>query len=218
MKSITNLLIILTGLFFAAPAFSQKDTKAKELLDKSSATLNQPEGVSFSFTMNINDETNKIKQSFEGQLLLKGAKFYLDIPDQSVYFDGKTQWTYNKTVQEVSILEPQPQDVQALNPISVFELYKTDCDYKYKGEKIDIQKRKVQEISLFPKNVKEDVKQVDIQINSSDAMPVFFFIIYNDKSEYRIYINKYQTQLSLPDSQFVFDTKKFPNVDVNDLR
>jgi len=218
MKSITNILIILTGLFFATPVFSQKDTKAKELLDKLSATLNQQGGLSFSFTMNINDETNKIKQSFEGQLLLKEAKFYLDTPDQSVYFDGKTQWTYNKTVQEVSILEPQPQDVQALNPISVFELYKTDCDYKYKGEKIDIQKRKVQEISLFPKNIKEDVKQVDIQINSSDAMPVFFFIIYNDNSKYRIYINKYQTQLSLPDSQFVFDTKKFPNVDVNDLR
>jgi len=218
MKSIINILIILTGLFFATPVFSQKDTKAKELLDKLSATLNQQGGISVSFTMNINDETNKIKQSFEGQLLLKGAKFYLDTPDQSVYFDGKTQWTYNKTVQEVSILEPQPQDVQALNPVSVFELYKKDCDYKYKGEKIDIQKRKVQEVSLFPKNIKEDVKQVDIQINSSDAMPVFFFIIYNDKSEYRIYINKYQTQLSLPDSTFVFDTKKFPNVDVNDLR
>ena len=218
MKSIFNLLIILTGLFFATPVFSQKDTKAKELLDKSSATLNQAGGLSVSFTMNINDEANKIKQSFEGQLLLKGTKFFLDTPDQAIYFDGKTQWTYNKTVQEVSILEPQLQDVQVLNPVSVFELYKTDCNYKYKGEKIDIQKRNVQEISLFPSNVNEDIRQVDIQINPSDSMPVFFLITYKDKSEYRIYIDKYQTKLNLSDSQFVFDTKKFPQVDINDLR
>ena len=218
MKSITNLLIILAGLLSAVPAFAQKDAKAKELLDKSSAVLNQSGGLSVSFTVNINDEINKIKQSFEGKILLKGTKFFLDTPDQSVYFDGKTQWNYNKTIEEVSILEPQPQDIQTLNPVSVFELYKTDCNYKYKGEKTGTQKRKVKEVSLYPTDIKGDIKQVDIQINPIDSMPVFFLIIYKDKSEYRIYINKYQTKLNLSDSQFVFDTKKFPQADVNDLR
>jgi len=218
MKLITCLLFIVIGLFFTAPAFTQKDAKAKELLDKTSATLSQSGGMSVSFTVNVNDIANKIKQSFEGQISLIGAKFFLTTPDQEVYYDGKTQWTYDKNIGEVSILEPQPQDIQTLNPVSVFDLYKTNCNYKYKGEKIDNQKRKVQEVSLLPTNVKEDIKQVDIQINPSDSMPVFFLITYNDKSEYRIYIDKYQTKLNLPDSRFVFDTKKYPNVDVNDLR
>jgi len=220
MKSITYLLLIVTGLFFSAPAFTQKekDPKAKELLDQTSVVLNQSGGMSASFTVNVNDITNKIKQSFEGQIFMKGAKFFLSTPDQEVYFDGKTQWTYDKNIQEVSILEPKPQDIQTLNPVSVFDLYKTNCNYKYKGEKTDSQKGKVQEISLFPTNLKEDIKQIDIQISSTDWMPVFFLMIYNDKSEYRIYINKYQTKLNLPDSQFVFDTKKYPNADINDLR
>jgi len=218
MKSITYLLFIVTGLFFTTPAFTQKDAKAKELLDQTSATLSQSGGMSVSFTVNVNDITNKIKQSFEGQISLKGAKFYLSTPDQEVYYDGKTQWTYDKNIEEVSILEPQPQDIQTLNPVSVFDLYKTNCNYKYKGEKIDNQKRKVQEVSLLPTNAKEDIKQVDIQINPGDSMPVFFLITYNDRSEYRIYIDKYQTKLNLPDSRFVFDTKKYPNVNVNDLR
>ena len=218
MKSITYLLLVATGLFFTAPAFSQKETKAKELLDQTSAAINQSGGMSVSFTVNVNDIANKIKQSFEGQISLKGAKFYLSTPDQEVYYDGKTQWTYDKNIGEVSILEPKPQDIQTLNPVSVFDLYKTDCNYKYKGEKTDIKNRKVQEVSLFPTNAKEDIKQVDIQINLSDSMPVFFLITYNDKSEYRIYIDKYQTKLNLPDSQFVFDMKKYPNADLNDLR
>ena len=218
MKSITYFLLIAAGLFFAAPAFSQKDAKAKELLDKTSVVLNQSGGMSASFTVNVNDITNKIKQSFEGQIFMKGAKFFLSTPDQEVYFDGKTQWTYDKNIQEVSILEPQPQDIQTLNPVSVFDLYKTDCNYKFKGEKINAQKGKVQEISLFPAKAKEDIKQIDIQINPGDGMPVYFLIIYNDKSEYRIYIDKYQTQLNLPDSQFVFDATKYPNANINDLR
>ena len=215
MKSIS---IILIGLFFAVPILAQKDTKAKEILDKSSAALNQSGGLSVSFAFNINDEIHEIKQSFEGQMVLKGAKFFLDTPDQTVYFDGKTQWVYNKSIEEVSILEPEPQDIQALNPISIFELYKTDYDYKYEGEKIDIQKRKVQEISLSPKNKKEDIKQVDVQINPGDWMPVFFRIVYKNKSEYRIYVNKYQARLDIPDSQFVFDKKKYPQAEINDLR
>ena len=210
--------VILTFLLFASPVIAQKDAKAKAILDKSSTMLNQAGGISVSFTLSINDAINKMKESFDGQMLLKGEKFFLDTPEQSVYYDGKTQWVYQKTIEEVSILEPRPQDLQALNPVLVFDLYKNDCDYKYKGEKNDIQKRKVEEISLFPKGNKDDIRQVDIQINQSDGMPVFFLVIYKNKIENRIYINKYQTKLNFPDSQFVFDRKKYPRAEVNDLR
>ena len=219
MKSIPYLLLIVIGLSFTTPAFAQKDAKAKEHLDKTSAMLNKSGGISASYIININDEVNKMKQSFEGEMFLNGAKFFFDTPDQTVYFNGKTQWVYNKTIEEVSILEPKPQDLQALNPVSVFELYKTDCDYKYNGEKTDIQKRKVYDISLFPKGKNnEEIKQVNLQINPSDFMPVFFHIIYKNNMEFRIYINKYQTKLTIPDSQFAFDKSKYPNAEVNDLR
>ena len=215
---VRRLTVILFGLLITAPIVAQQDTKAKEILDQSSDALNRSGGLSVSFTININDDIRKIKESFAGQILLKGAKFYLDTPEQTVWFDGKTQWVYMKSVEEVSILEPQPQDIQSLNPIPVFELYKTDYDYKYIGEKTDIQKRKVWEIALSPKNKKEDIKQVNVQINPDDRMPVFFRVINKDKSEYRIYINKYQVQSNLTDNQFVFDKKKYPQAEVNDLR
>jgi len=218
MKSKTSLLLFVIGLFLTAPAFAQKDAKAKDILDKTSAMLNQSGGISAVYTININDEARNNKQSFEGQMFLNGAKFFFDTPDQTVYFDGKTQWVLNKSYEEVSILEPQPQDLKAMNPVLVFEMYKTDCDYKYKGEKTDIQKRKVHEISLFPKNKKEEIKQVDLQIIPTDFMPVFLQITYKDNIEFRIYITKYQTKLDLLDSQFVFDKNKYPQVYVNDLR
>ena len=217
MKTIPCLLIVI-GLTFTTSVFAQKETKAKELLDKTSVMLGQSGGLSVSYTININDIASNNNQSFEGKMFLKGVKFFFDIPDQTVYFDGKTQWVYDKAFDEVSILEPKQQDIQALNPIMIFELYKTDCDYKYIGEKTDIKKRKVHEISLFPKRKNEDIKQIVLQINPNDSMPVFFHIIYKNDMEFRIYIDKYQTKLTLPDSQFVFDKSKYPKADVNDLR
>jgi outer membrane lipoprotein-sorting protein len=212
------LLIVIAGSFTLAPVLAQKDAKAKALLDKTSTALNQAGGISASFTLHIKDDISDIQQSFEGQMFLKAEKFCFDTPEQAIYYDGKTQWVYQKPIGEVSILEPQPQDVQSLNPISIFEMYKKDCDYKHNGDKTDIQKRKVQEVSLFPKDKKEDIKQVDIQINPVDNMPVFFHIVFNNRSEYRIHISKYQTKQNLSDSQFVFDKSKFPQVEVNDLR
>lgn len=212
------LPVIWVGLLLTKPVLAQRDTKAKEVLDNSLTMLNHSGGLSISFSFNMNDEIHHIKQSFEGQILLKGAKFFLDTPEQTVYFDGKTQWVYDKPIEEVSILEPQPQDIQTLNPIAIFELYKLDCDYKYQGEKTDIQKRKVHEITLFPQDKKADIERVDVQINPTDWMPVFFHILYKNKAEYRIHINKYQTKQNFSDSQFVFDKKKYPQVEVNDLR
>ena len=217
-KLFVILLVVFLGFIFSMPVVAQKDAKAKEVLDKASVILDQAGGLSVTFTININDEINKDKHSFEGSMLMKGSKFFYDTPDQSVYYDGKTQWVYNKLFDEVSIIDPKPQDIQALNPVSTFEIYKTGCDYKYKGEKTDAQKRKVHEISLFPKDKKEDIKQIDLQINASDYMPVFFKVAYKNGLEYRIYISKYRTNLNLQDNQFVFDTKKYPNAEVNDLR
>jgi len=187
-------------------------------LDKTSVTLKNSGGISATYIIRINDDINNVNQSFEGQMFLKGTKYFFETPEQAVYFDGKTQWIHKKPYEEVDITEPNQQEIRASNPISIFDLYKADYDYKYLGEKTDVQKRKVHEISLLPKDKKEEIKQVILQINPNDFMPFFFHLTFKNGLEFRIFINKYQTKLTLPDSQFFFDKSKYPNVYVNDLR
>jgi outer membrane lipoprotein-sorting protein len=202
----------------SASVFAQKDAKAKELLDKSSSAFKNAGEMSVLFTFNIKDESENIAQSFEGQISTKGDKFYIDTPDQDIYFDGKTQWVYNKSYDEVNISEPDKQEIQALNPISFFEIYKKDCDYTYIGEKTNTKMQKVQEVSIFPKNKKGDISRIDIQLNTTDFMPVSFRVFYKNEVENTIYIQKFQTKLSFPDSQFTFDAKSHPEAEIIDLR
>jgi outer membrane lipoprotein-sorting protein len=205
-------------LFVSAGLFAQKDAKAKELLDKTSSIFKNAGNMSALFTFNVKDGSEQIAQSFEGQISTKGDKFYIDTPDQDIYFDGKTQWVYNKSYDEVNISEPDKQTAQALNPISFFEIYKKNCDYQYIGEKTDTKMQKVQEISIFPKNKKEDIKRIDIQLNTHDFMPVSFRIFYKNDVENNIYIHQFQTQQSFPDSRFAFDVKSHPEAEIIDLR
>jgi outer membrane lipoprotein-sorting protein len=195
---------------------AQKDAKAKDLLDKSAATLAQSGDISACFTLNIKDKMNKTNHAFDGTILMKGNKFKIDTPDQNIYFDGKTQWIYQKSYEEVNITQPAGGEMQALNPKSIFAICKKIGNYKYVGTKTDIKMRKVQEISIFPQ--KGDISQITVQINNTDYFPVSFHIFYKNKIENRIYINKYKTKQNFSDSRFVFDSKQYPDAEIIDLR
>jgi len=214
MKKIIITLIACIGFFTFATA--QKDTKAKELLDKSSAALAQAGDMYAYFTLTIKDGLNKTSQSFDGTIQMKGNKFKIDTPDRNIYFDGKTQWVYDKSYEEVTISEPTGEEIQALNPKLIFSVYKNNSNLKYVGAKTDIKMRKVQEVSIFPK--KGEITQINVQINNADYFPVMFHIFYKNKIENIIYINKYQTNQNFSDDLFVFDKKQFPNAEIIDLR
>ncbi len=216
MKKIIYTSLLLLSV--ATLTFAQKDTKAKDLLDKSSAAFNQSGGLSVSFTLNIKDVPNNVTESFDGSIALKENKFYISTPEMDTWFDGKTQWVYMKGPEEVNVSEPDANQVQALNPASILEMYKKGCNYKYLGEKTDIKMRKVQEVELIPQNKKAEMTRIVLQINSTDFMPVMFHIYYKNKIENVIYIQKYQVKQNHPDSMFQFDTKKYPKVEVIDLR
>jgi outer membrane lipoprotein-sorting protein len=214
MKRIIIILITCAGFFTFALA--QKDAKANELLDKTSAVLSQPGDIYAYFTLNVIDQINNVRQSFDGSIQMKGNKFKIDTPDQDIYFDGKTQWYFQKLYEEVTITEPTKDEIQALNPKSLFSLYQKNSNYKYVGTKTDPKMRKVHEVTILPP--KGEITQITVHINDADNFPVMFHIFYKNKIENIIYINKYQTKQNFSDGLFVFDNKQFPDVEIIDLR
>jgi outer membrane lipoprotein-sorting protein len=211
-------LLVGIFLFFSGIVFAQKDAKAKEILDKSSAAFASAGDISAYFTMNIKDTSNKQSTAFDGSIELKADQFHIDMPDNEIWFNGKTQWVLQKGWEEVNISEPTGQEVQMLNPGTIFTLYKEGSKNKYLGEKTDTKMRKVHVIELIPKNKKGEITKIILQINAADLMPVMFYVYFANKIENIIYINKYQTKLKLSDNVFIFDAKKYPNAEIIDLR
>jgi outer membrane lipoprotein-sorting protein len=217
IKQFIFLLVLIFASTFTA--VSQKDAKARVLLEQSEKAFKNSGAMSAYFTINIKDAGSKDTHSFDGTIFIKGEKFKIDAPDYDIYFDGKTQWVYNEQSNEVNIIEPEENDVQTLNPSMIYEIYKKNCDYKLSGEKTDNKMRKVKEIILTPKSKKQDLLELTVQLNEKDSMPVFIHAKFkNNKLENVIYINKYEINQNLSDSVFVFDETKFSDVEIIDLR
>ena len=215
MKKFVFLLVLILFPFLAS---AQKDAKAKELLDQSEKEFVKSGGIESGFTLNVKDVINKVTEVFDGRILLRDNKFFVETPDYAIFFDGKTQWIYNKSFDEVNVSEPDEKGVQMLNPTSVYTIYKKGCDYKYLGEKTDIKMRKVHEIELITKGKKEDIKKVILQLDKTTLLPLMFHLFFDNGLENIVYINQYKTGQTLPDAVFSFDKTKYPDVEIIDLR
>lgn len=212
MKQILVLVLSILSL----STFAQKDAKAKEVLDQASLAFNKAGAMSISFTLHIKELAQDVSESFEGTMDMKGAKFHINTPDMETWFDGKTQWVLQKEWEEVSISEPDEKEVQALNPSTIFELYKEGSGYKYLGEKSDSKGRRIYEVELTPKS--GDITRLRVQFSAKDYLPLRIFLSYRNEVENTIHINQYASNTNLSDAAFVFDKKKYPDAEIIDLR
>ena len=90
MKQIKYLLLF-AAILMANSTFAQSAAKAKECLDKATAIVSNQSGITARFTLS-SPSTGRTS----GSISVKGAKFVATTPQATIWFNGKTQWTYMK--------------------------------------------------------------------------------------------------------------------------
>src|SRR5690554_1393960 len=208
--------VVLVSVNLGANA--QKDPKAKEILDRVSEQYQSLNGLTATFEYSYSSTPDGIDQTNTGEVAVKGNQYKLVLEDQEIYNNGKTVWTYIKSnnFKEVTINTVE-EDMEELTPSNIYNIYKKGYDYKLLGEKtkngITVQeieltaerrKSQFQRIKLFVDKAKKDLMGWEIQ----DDMGGVFSYQFKETN----------TQINLPDSTFVFDTQKHPEVEVIDLR
>ena len=198
----TYLLVLI--LFLSVSLSAQKDKQAREILDKTTNALQQAGGIRATFGGTGN-----------GTLLLKGNQFYLNSGGIQSWFDGKTQWSYLESSEEVNVSNPTPEELQTINPYALLSIYKSGYNYKYAGTKSRNGKQGF-EVILTPEN-KQDITSITLFV-SQTYQPLYIKVEQNNKSANEIIVTSYQTNQPLDNATFKFDKKKFPNAEVIDLR
>ena len=103
--SITTLLILLIAFVNA----QNTDGGATELLNKVSQKYQAFTSLQFHYTL-VTTKDTKTLGSTQGDFYLKGNKYHTSYQGQSFYCDGVTLWNYQKSTNEVSIFEYDPED------------------------------------------------------------------------------------------------------------
>ena len=201
MKKITFLLFILLAFLTVTDVKAQD---AKKILDKSAAAFTKAGNVKIGFSANVNGN------NAGGTICISGSKFQLNTGDMIIWFDGKSMWSYAVVNDEVNVATPTAKEVARMNPYSFLTLYK-------KGYTCSMGKSTATEHEVILKGQKGSAfNTITVRMSKKTYQPTY--IKTEAKSTMEIKVNSFASKQNFPASTFTFDKKKYPKVEVIDLR
>ena len=205
-KITTILLLAISSTLFA------QDQVAKEALDKLRTTTNSYKNMTIAFDFIIENKSQNIKETQQGILVLQEDNFRLEMDAQTIINDGESQWVYLADMNEVQIMEHDPEE--EMTPNKLFTIYENGYKYTYVGASSEKGKR-LQLIDLFPEESGEFMK-INIAIDA--AKNEIYRIRMHDKNggTYTYLVNSFKSNTTI--KPFYFDTVKQQGVEVIDLR
>lgn len=211
-----NLLFTAFAILSATFAFSQYDPKALETLEAMSKKYKAIPAFEANITSTMTNETEGIKEEFKGKIIVKGDKFRLTLEDQEIINNGVTVWTYLPSAKEVNIDNYDPGSDE-INPSKIYEAYKKGFKYLYLSDKTEAGVV-YEEIDLVPEKKDAQYFKIKMMIGKKDKSIQSWTMFDKSGNKYKYTINKFTPNAAITDAQFTFDPKKYPGVEVIDLR
>jgi chaperone LolA len=218
MKRFYTLLILLIGIG-TLKGFAQttNDPEAKKVLDGVSAKFKTFKTVKATFTYKVENAAGKVLSSKNGAVSMKGTKYRVTIVGQEIFCDGVNVWTYDKAANEVTITKLDNSS-NTLTPQKLFtNFYDKDFLYKLNGEKKQGTKT-LQEIEMTPTDKTKPFHKVYVYVDKTGKTLTSTKVMEKSGTRYSYTVNTLTPNGTIDDKQFVFDAKKYPGVEVVDLR
>ena len=210
-------MICSSAVFAQNNSLGKSDAAAKAILDNVSAKFKTYKTVQADFTLSITDANGKVEGTKKGVVYMNGSKYRVNISGQEIYSDGNNIWTYDKSANEVQITKFDPS-ANTITPQKMFtNFYDKDFLYKLNGETKQ-GKKTIQEIELTPVDKTKTFFKVLVDIDKVSKNIVSTKVFEKNGNRYIYTITGMKTNINLPQSLFVFDAKKYPKVEVVDLR
>ena len=198
---------ISTLFIFLLSAPIVKAVTANEILSTASSKYAKCESITSSFALIDNG------YSQNGTITVAGSKFVISTPQISTWFDGRTQWSYSPSINEVNISEPTSEELQQINPFAIINSVQQDYTAKLLTSNKDTHK-----IQLTPKSSNKTIKNIELSLNSSTYFPSLIVIYLKNNTKITINVKHVTKGNALPASTFIFNTSKYQDVEVIDLR
>lgn len=214
-----KLLLLVFSVFSFALSAQDQDPKAKAILDDLSKTTKSYKTITAEYGFTIFNKDKKQLEKQTGKVLIKGQKFKLEIPGNTIVCDGKTLWNYNKDAKEVTIKNFDADNEDQLNPSKIFTMYETGYKFKFdKEEKVGAVTYQV--IDLFPavKPEKKKFHTIKLYVDKTKKQVGQLKMLMKDGGTQVYEIKSLKPNVEMADNQFVFDLKGFKADQINDER
>lgn len=202
MKKIVFVFSLIISLLSVSAVQAQS---AKQVLDKCAARVSSRDGVKADFTM-----TSAQYGNASGKIAVKGKMFHATTPMATMWFDGKTLWTYMSKNEEVNVTNPSEAQLQVLNPYNFVNMYKKGYGYTM------TQSASSFTVHLTATDQSRRVKEMFITIDKNSYNPTEVKLL--QKQKWTTFVISNLTIAKIADAEFRFNSKDLPTAEVIDLR
>ncbi len=212
-------ILILTAslLIVSSWVMAQKDKKATAILDEMSKKYQTMKSFSASFTYGVEGTNAKLTESYKGDVTVKGAKFRLKMLGQEVFTNGKELYSYTKETNECQVSDFNPAEMDALSPTKIYTIYKKGYKYVF-VEEVKEGSQLYEVVELSPEDKGSKVAKVQIKVDKKDKS-VKSWKVWDKNGKRTVFrVDKFMANAPADDKIFTFDKKKYPGVEVVDLR
>ncbi len=200
-------------IFSAISAFSQsKDIKASALLEEVSKKATSFKSIKVDLSYTMFNAKAKINEEKTVTLLVSGDKYKMSAAGQTILCDGKTIWTYIKESNEVQVNALENKD-DALTPSKLLTSYNSN----YKSKIIKSNDPTAESVELIP-NTNKNFTRAILEIDKAKKQIKSFALYDKSGNVFTYKVKTYITDSPVTDADFTFDAKKFPGVEVIDMR
>lgn len=226
----TILFVCLAIVSVAQVVYSQD--KAKSYSDDESAALLKRVADRYAMYKNIRadfkllsiqpkmkatDNEAKLTDTIKGSITLKGEKFRISLKGQEIFCDGKNLWTHNVAEKEVQLAFFEEND-EVFSPAKIFSFYQNGYSNQMKERKM-FNGKKIAIVELSPINKKVSYFKIDAGVDEVTAQFLEAKVYAKNGMRYIYSITQEKVnQPDITDAYFAFDTKKYPGVNVVDVR
>lgn len=215
------LLLLLGGALLAQqpqPAKPEVTDQSQEILKKMKQQWTALQSAKISFTLQSSVK-GKTGSSIKGTLWTQGEAFKLELPEQTIWCDGKTVWNYLPNNGEVSINPYEEQDGDiSLNPLKMIAGYEKHYRSAFISETAE-KGIAVQIIDLYPKK-KQSFYKIRLVIRKDRQLPMRA-VIYESQKDGRTdtyHFDQIVKNPKISSGFFTFRAEDHPDVEIIDMR
>jgi outer membrane lipoprotein carrier protein len=213
-----NIIFVLFLMIFGYQVVyaQQNDPKATAILNDVSAKYKAMSSLRAVFAMSAENAQEKVTETQNGTLYAKGSMYKLELVNQEIISDNKTVWTYLKDANEVQINNYEP-DASSINPAEIFTIYEKDFYYQLSGEE-SVGGKAYHVIELTPHDKSRSYFKIKLLVDKADKTIKSAKIFDKSGTRMNIDVQKLTPNFTLNETFFSFDPKKYPGIEVVDLR
>jgi outer membrane lipoprotein carrier protein len=212
MRSFVAILLFLLLLSFRVTG--QGDQDALKILDSFANKALKAPSITMKFNLVTNNQAENSTDTLAGSVIISKDKYRLDLPDNIIWFNGETSWSYLPVEKEVTITKANRKDnAFQSRPSLIFSAYKKG----YKNRLID-EKAESYVIDMYPEDIKSELVRIRLTIGKPQLNLISLEYKKKDGTIITLHVKEYDLKAKPEPDTFVYQPDKFKDVEVIDMR